>query len=202
MSAGVAAIVLAGGASSRFGSDKLAADLDGQPVIHHALAAAADVADAVVLVIAPDAPEPPLPPGLASRVVIARDDALHQGPLAGLLAGLAACPPDTEVAIVVGGDMPSLQPDVLRLLAAAIAADPSLGGATLEADPPAILPMVVRPSVASPATAALLAENRRALRGLFTAVPWFVVAAAKWRALDPDARTLRDIDTPEDLAGV
>jgi hypothetical protein len=47
---------------------------------------------------------------------------------------------------------------------------------------------------------ALLAANRRALRGLLTSMPSVSVPAATWRALDPDARTLRDIDTPEDLA--
>ncbi len=200
MNVGIAAIVLAGGASSRFGADKLAADFNGKPVLHHALTAVATVADVIVLVIPPDASQPPVPPGLASRIVLTHDNALHQGPLAGLAAGLAACPPDTEIAIVVGGDMPTLQPAVLRLLADALAANPTLSAATLEADPPSALPMAVRPSVAAPAVEVLLAENRRALRGLLAAVPSVIVPAAQWRALDPDARTLRDIDTPEDLA--
>ena len=200
MNVGIAAIVLAGGASSRFGADKLAADFNGKPVLHHTLTAVATVADVIVLVIPPGAAEPPLPPDLASRLVIARDSALHQGPLAGLAAGLAACPPDTEIAIVVGGDMPTLQPAVLRLLTDALIASPALGAVTLQADPPAILPMAIRPSVAAPAVAALLADNRRALRGLLAAVPSVIAPAAQWRALDPGARTLRDIDTPEDLA--
>jgi molybdopterin-guanine dinucleotide biosynthesis protein A len=197
----VVAIVLAGGASRRFGSDKLAATLDGRPVLHHALDAVAPFAGSIVIVIPPEAPEPDLPPALVSRIVLAHDLALHEGPLAGLAAGLAACPPETEVAIVVGGDMPTLQPDVLRLLAVALDADPALGAITVEADPAAILPMAVRPSVAAPAVAALLTENRRALRGLLAAVPSAVIPAAQWRAQDPDARTLRDIDLPVDLTG-
>ena len=200
MNVGIAAIVLAGGASSRFGADKLAADFNGKPVLHHAIEAISAVAQDIVVVIPPDAPEPSLPPHLVTRVVFTHDNALHQGPLAGLAAGLAACPPDTEIAIVVGGDMPTLQPAVLRLLADALAANPTLSAATLEADPPSALPMAVRPSVAAPAVEVLLAENRRAIRGLLAAVPSTTVPSATWRALDPDARTLRDIDTPEDLA--
>ena len=46
-------IVLAGGASSRFGSDKLAAPLDGRPLLHHALDAVAAVADHVIVVVGP-----------------------------------------------------------------------------------------------------------------------------------------------------
>ena len=199
MSQSVAAIVLAGGASSRFGTDKLVATLYGTPMLHHALNAVAMVADRIVIVIAPGAAEPAVPTGLASRIAIARDDALHQGPLAGLAAGLAACPSNAEVAIIVGGDMPSLQAAVLTLLADAIRAHPALGAATLEADPPSALPVAVRPSIAAPAVAALLADNRRALRGLLAAIPSMLVPAADWRAVDPDSRTLRDIDVPEDL---
>lgn len=85
----IVAVVLAGGASSRFGSDKLAASLDGRPLLHHALEAVGAVVDRIVVVIAPEAPVPSIPDGLASRVVVARDTAAHAGPLAGMGAGLA-----------------------------------------------------------------------------------------------------------------
>lgn len=196
---GVVAIVLAGGASTRFGADKLATDLDGRPLLHHAFLAVAEVAGPIVVVVAPGAPPPSIPPGLATRVVVARDSETHGGPLAGLAAGLAALDPATNIVLVVGGDMPSLVPAVLRLLVGALVADPTPGAATLEADPPSALPMAVRRSLAAPAAAALLAEDRRALRGLLTRVASVVVPAHAWRALDPDGRTLRDVDTPTDL---
>ncbi|HEY5628207.1 MAG TPA: NTP transferase domain-containing protein, partial [Candidatus Limnocylindrales bacterium] len=87
--AGLAAIVLAGGASSRFGGDKMAALLDARPILHHALAAAAEVAGTVVVVLAPGADTTSLPAG-RSRLVVAHDPETHQGPLAGLAAGLSA----------------------------------------------------------------------------------------------------------------
>lgn len=196
-----AAIVLAGGASSRFGDDKLAAAYQGRPVLHHALAAVAAVADPVVLVLAPDAAVPALPPGLGVSLLIVRDAVAFQGPLAGLAGGLGALPAGVERAIVVAGDMPALVPAVLRALLDAIGPDAGVAVASLEADPTSPLPMAVRPSLAGPAITALLAADRRSLRALLEAVPSVVVPAATWRRLDPDAATLRDVDTPGDLSG-
>ena len=194
-----AAIVLAGGESSRFGGDKLAARLEGRPVLEYALRAAAAVANPIVLVLGPDDPVPWLPADLGADVVLARDAVAHRGPLAGLAAGLAALPRPVDVAIVVAGDMPSAVPAVLDLLAATLANDPMLGFVCLEAEPASPLPAAVRPSVAGPAAAALLEADRRSLRGLLDAVPTVVVPAAEWRAIDPDGVTLRDVDTPDDL---
>jgi molybdopterin-guanine dinucleotide biosynthesis protein A len=194
-----AAIVLAGGASSRFGGDKLAARYRELPVLHHALMAVGSVAGPIVLVLAPGAPVPPLPGALVPRVVVAHDPAEHEGPLAGLAAGLDLLAPGTESAIVVAGDMPSLVPSVLGLLADALAADAALGVVTLAAEPVAPLPAAVRPAIAEPAADALLADGRRSLRALSAAVPSRVLPADAWRALDPGGLTLRDIDTPNDL---
>lgn len=194
-----AAIVLAGGASSRFGGDKLAAVYLGRPVLHHALASAAAVADPVVLVLAPDAPVPELPAGLDRSLLIARDAVAHQGPLAGLAGGLAALPAGIERAIVVAGDMPALVPAVLRALLDAVGPDAGITVACLEADPASPLPMAVRPRLAGAVAATLLVADRRNLRALIEAVPSVLVPATTWRRLDPDGVTLRDVDTPEDL---
>ena len=203
----VVAIVLAGGASSRFGSDKLAAELDGKPLLHHALDAVAAVADSIVVVIAPEAPLPSVPGGLGGRVVFARDAAAHGGPLAGIAAGLAAI--DTPVAdeapriaLVVGGDMPSLVPSVLRLLARSLAADPSLAAMTLAASGLAPLPMAVRPAAARSAIGAILAGGgRRSLLALLETVPSGALPHDHWLPLDPTGATLRDVDAPADLRG-
>ncbi len=212
---GVDAIVLAGGASSRFGSDKLAASLDGRPLLHHALEAVGVVADRIVVVIGPEAPSPSVPQDLAARVVFARDAAAHGGPLAGLAAGLAAAvtpaadePPrialvvggDARLALVVGGDMPALVPAVLRLLVERLAAEPALDAMTLAAPRPAPLPAAVRPDAVLVAVDAILASGgRRSLLAPLGIVRSATLAAEEWRALDPEGDTLRDIDTPADL---
>lgn len=196
----VAAIVLAGGAGARFGADKLAASFRGRPVLDHALLAVDAIAEVVVLVLGPGTAVPPLPGGPRAPVIVARDVVAHQGPLAGLAGGLAVLPAEVERAIVVAGDMPTLVPAVLHALLDALAADASLGAVTLEVDPVSPLPAALRPPVAGPAVVALLAADRRSLRALLEAVPAATLAAATWRAIDPDAATLRDIDTPADLS--
>ncbi len=198
-----AAIVLAGGASTRFGGDKLRATLDGRALLDHALEAVGAIANPVIIVIAPDVPMPPVPPALARQVTLMRDGVAHRGPLAGLAAGLVALADIDRgfdaAAIVVGGDMPHLVPAVLELLAAAVDGDPAAGAATLETDPPCVLPLAVRPSLAGPVADALLREDRRALRALLDRLTVVVVPASTWRAIDPDGRTLDDVDTPADL---
>jgi molybdopterin-guanine dinucleotide biosynthesis protein A len=198
-----AAIVLAGGASTRFGSDKLVAELEGRPLLHHALEAVATIASPVIVVIAPDAPAPSIPLALSHQVSLTRDGVAHRGPLAGLAAGLGALADidrgTDSSAIVVGGDMPYLVPGVLALLVATVDGDPGIGGASLAADPPCVLPLAIRTSLARPVIDALLREDRRALRAMLDRLPMTTVAAHAWRAIDPTARTLIDIDTVADL---
>jgi molybdopterin-guanine dinucleotide biosynthesis protein A len=192
-------IVLAGGASTRFGSDKVIEPFDGRPLVHHALERLAEVADEIVLVLAPDAAVAPLPPSLEGRVVVARDSVAHAGPLAGLAAGLdATTPGGARIAIVVGADMPRLAPAVLQLLFATLEDEPATGAAVLEADPPATLPMAVDTDLARLAGNALLAEDRRSLHALLDALHATTIPAATWRSLDPDGHTLDDIDEPSD----
>jgi molybdopterin-guanine dinucleotide biosynthesis protein A len=189
----VDAIVLAGGASTRFGGDKLAASIDGDTVLGRSVAIARGAAGRVVLVIGPDDDDPCL-----EGVILARDPVAHRGPLAGVLAGLEAID-DPSLVLVLAGDMPTVQAPVLGLLAGALDADTSVGIVHLEADPVATLPFAARGPVVLPVARALIAADRRSLRALLDSVRSFEVPAATWRALDPQGRTLRDIDTPGDL---
>ena len=85
-SAGATGIVLAGGRSTRFGSDKLAALVDGVPLLHHPVLRLAEVCREVLVVVAPGAPDPALP--LAAPVRLVRDATEGRGP-AGRRAGRA-----------------------------------------------------------------------------------------------------------------
>jgi molybdopterin-guanine dinucleotide biosynthesis protein A len=191
----VVGIVLAGGRSRRFGRDKLAEEVGGQPLLHHAIIRLLEVGERVVVVLGADGDEPPLPPG--GRITIARDSAADEGPLRGLAAGLDGT--DASRAVVVGGDMPDLQPPVLREMlrasreTGAVAVALSDGG---EARP---LPCVVRTEPAADAVAILLGSGRRRLRDLLSAVTTVVVDERSWTALDPKRRTLVDIDEPADI---
>jgi molybdopterin-guanine dinucleotide biosynthesis protein A len=187
----VSAIVLAGGRSVRFGRDKLAEPLDGVPLLWRTIEAVGTVAEDVVVVLAPGA-EPALPVG----VRVAQDAAIGQGPLVGVVAGLEAVRHDAV--IVVGGDMPWLRPDVLGLMLASL--DGPTASVALEVDGRAQqLPLVVRLEPALSAVRRLVESGERRLGALLESLTSTTIAEADWRAIDPGADTLRDIDAPEDL---
>jgi molybdopterin-guanine dinucleotide biosynthesis protein A len=191
-----AAVVLAGGRSRRFGRNKLAEPLaDGRTILAHAIEAVAAVCADVVVVVAPEMALPPawLRPGV--RVAI--DPEPFGGPLVGLVAGLTVTA--SEIVLVAGGDMPDLVPAVLERLAETLRRGPAdavlLSGS---GDRPS-LPFAVRGEPALSAARSALADGDRRLGGLFERLAVDVVPEAEWRLLDPLARTLRDIDRPEDL---
>ncbi|HET7902058.1 MAG TPA: NTP transferase domain-containing protein, partial [Candidatus Nanopelagicales bacterium] len=92
----IGAIVLAGGRSSRFGSDKLAAQVDGAPLLHRAIDAARGVAARVVLV-------GPAPEGLPADVVVTREEPPFGGPYAAVVAGLDALDESATAVVVLAG---------------------------------------------------------------------------------------------------
>lgn len=228
---GVTGIVLAGGRSTRFGGDKLAVEVDERPLLHRAIAGVAEVVAEVVVVLGAEAAEPALPADAPVPIRVARDALPGRGPLAGLAAGLAAA--GHPLAILVGGDQPSLRADVLRLLVEEmgpgrgepVAGEP-VGGEPVAGEPVAgeptagasaagdrgpdvaILadgdriwpfPVAVRVATVRPAAeAALLGPDLR-LFMLYRRLRVACVAEARWRALDPEGASLRDVDTPRDL---
>ncbi len=188
----IAAIVLAGGRSTRFGRDKLAEPINGQRMLDRAIAAVAQVAD-VVMVIAP----PDSVPAITSQVQMLHDARAFEGPLAGLATGLDAMDPTIERVIVVGGDMPTLVPAVLRRLIDAL--ETHEAAALADAAGPRPLPIALRRSVAGPVVGRLLAGGERRLRALVDELQTFFIPAADWLRDDPTGATLADVDTPADL---
>lgn len=189
-------IVLAGGRSSRFGRDKLTELVDGRPLLHHAVLAIDGVCVETLVVVAPLADPPPLPAGSSVRVV--RDPEPFGGPLVGVVVGLEQA--REPLALVVAGDMPRLQPAVLRAMLHALE----------DADAEAIvlryqgrdqqLPLAVRNGVATARARALLARGERSLAALVRALRARGIEETDWRGMDPTAATLSDIDQPSDLA--
>jgi molybdopterin-guanine dinucleotide biosynthesis protein A len=193
----VSGIVLAGGRSSRFGGDKLAARVGGSTLLELAVVAVAAVSTEVIVVVAAgderELPEASVP---VRRAV---DPEVFGGPLVGLLAGLEAA--REPIVIVAGGDMPTLSPDVLRkLLSALVASEGSYDVAVLvgrgETRP---LPCAVRNGAATQTARRLLGDGERSLKALIRSLTALSIAEGDWRPLDPTSATLRDVDTPDDL---
>jgi molybdenum cofactor guanylyltransferase len=197
-SPGATGVVLAGGASRRFGRDKLREELRGEPLLAHAVRRLGEVCPRVLVVGAPGRAIPPLPADLAAEVV--HDDVGWEGPLRATASALLAV--ETEWSVVVGGDMPDLRPPVLSTLLA-LASDRDAPGAALgEGEGLRPLPCVLRTAPALRAAERLLAEGDRRLRSLLGTLRVAVLPEDDWLPLDPERRTLVDVDEPADLDGL
>jgi molybdopterin-guanine dinucleotide biosynthesis protein A len=188
----VTAIVLAGGRSRRFGRDKLAEPIAGRSLLHHAIVAVRPFAREVLVVAAPGAVL-----DVPSRVRVIHDEVPFAGPLAGLLTGLQMA--TAPVVLVTAGDMPDLVPGVVDALLDALAS-PGVDASILElAGRPRPLPMAIRRGAALTEALRLIGAGERRLRAVPDVLHATVIPEATWRALDPEGRTMRDIDTPADL---
>lgn len=117
---GFSGAVLAGGESRRMGQDKATLLLNGEPLWQRQVRILRAVGAAPVGVVRrPD--QPPLP--LSADTPLWHDKIAGIGPLAGLHAALEAC--QTEHLMVVATDMPRIQADWFRKLAASCA--PGIG---------------------------------------------------------------------------
>jgi molybdopterin-guanine dinucleotide biosynthesis protein A len=194
---GVSAIVLAGGRSSRFGGDKLAARYGDVTLLERAVAALVRVSAEVIVVLAPgDARELPV---ATVPVVRAVDPEPFGGPLVGLLAGLEAA--REPIAVVAGGDMPTLSPEVLVLLTRSLLAAEGSHDAAVLVQRGAVrpLPVALRNGAATLAARRLIGDGERRLASILGELRTLTVSEEEWRPLDPTAATLRDVDLPGDL---
>ena len=133
------AIVLAGGAGTRFGGRKLTASWRGGRLIDGALAAAfAAPARSVTVVTGADPAVGPAAQAFAAgvgqleRLKLVHADDHAEGMGATLRTGVAALPPDAEGVFVFLGDMPLIPPDILPRLASALAAGAQAAAPRLE----------------------------------------------------------------------
>ncbi len=187
--------MLAGGRSTRFGSDKLTAIVDGVPLLHHAVLRLAEVCREVLVVVAPGAEDPALPLAVPTRVI--HDATQGEGPLAAVLAGLGETV--TDWALVAGGDMPDLRTSVLmEMLTVAWESGADAVGLQ-DGEHLRPLPLVLRSAPAREAAHALLHAGERRLRVLPEALRTAVIDEVTWVGLDPERATLRDVDVPGDL---
>ena len=188
-------ILLAGGASRRFGRPKLVEPVDGAPLFHLPLRALLESCEDVVIVLAPDAPEPPLPDG-SERVSFVRDEIAYEGPLAGTRVGLERV--RREYAVLVAGDMPGVSSQLLSLMAERAGTD---GNAIVLQDEqgirplPAVLPVARALSLAR----TLLEGGERRLRALVEGLEPEGLPEAVWSRADADGAWRRDVDLPDDL---
>jgi len=158
------------------------------------------VVDPVAVVAAPGQDVPPLPP----EVPIVRDEAEGKGPLGGLAAGLAALEGKADAAYLSSCDVPFLTSPFVRRVVEMLVATPPAGrpGACAIAVPRVgdyfhPLAAAYRLSVL-PDVLELLAAGRLRPVFLFDAVPTRVIEPHELTDTDPDFRSLRNLNTPDE----
>lgn len=105
-------ILLAGGLSRRYGSPKAFAEIEGELFYQRAYNALAGVCDRVIIISRPELIERFSP---EIEVITDLAEVAGQGPLAGILSGMTACP--AEKYMVLPCDMPFIGPnETARLL--------------------------------------------------------------------------------------
>jgi molybdenum cofactor cytidylyltransferase len=111
-------VVLAAGASTRFGSPKQLVRLNGRPLLHLAVSRAVEVAgQAVTVVLGANAADlAPLLRHTPAAVIVNRD--WHEGMGSSVRAGIARVPATADAALLMLADQPAVTAEDLRRLAA------------------------------------------------------------------------------------
>ena len=188
--------MLAGGASQRMGRDKPFLELDGRSLIAIVIERMARVC-AEVLVVAGD-PRPYA--GLGVPVV--EDRFRGVGVLGGLHAGLEAAA--HELTLAVGCDMPFLNPDLLRAFAGwAKGFDVAVLRHGDHGDGEQVEPLhgAYRRTCLPAMEAAIRAGERRVI-SFFPQVRVRYVTPAEVAPFDPDLRSFRNVNTPQEWEAV
>ncbi len=182
--------VLAGGASSRMGRDKARIEWDGATMAERVAGALAECVERVRVVIRPgDAPPVAVP--------VIEDAHPARAPMVGVCAALRAC--EASAVLVAACDLPEVD---VRCLLALLALVPARGGpdvvAPLGPKGPEPLLAVYRPELLAEIERRIAADQL-SLQALIRDADTLLVPEDVLRGFDPELRTLRNVNTPEDL---
>jgi molybdenum cofactor cytidylyltransferase len=131
---GVAAVILAAGASTRFGSPKQLARVGEGTMLQAVVAVAREAGLRPIIAVVPSGLH------LAADVVTVRNDQPARGMSRSLQLGIAAVPPSAEAAVVLLGDQPSLPVASVRAIVAARGTHPIVAAsATGLLQPPVLI---------------------------------------------------------------
>lgn len=184
-------IVLCGGKSSRMGAPKATLPFGGQTLLERVVRRLSEAVGPIAVVAAPDQELPELP----THVIVVHDRRQFRGPLAGLAGGLAALANDCDAAYATACDVPFLRPQfvqrMIELLGRHDIAVPRTDG--FQHPLAAVYRMTVRPHIDE-----LLAADRLRPVFLFDRVSTREVSAEELLAADPELKTLRNLNRPED----
>ncbi len=199
-----AAVILAGGRSSRMGRPKEWLEIDGEPLLVRVTRAAARACATVVVVARAGQELPVLPSGIDRIDDPAETDG--EGPLAAALAGLGAVADrGAELAFIGATDTPFVHEDHIAFVLSRLELDRTMMAVVPESGPfedgtRILHPLggAVRVAVARATAQALVQAGRRAIRMLYEGLAARRIAIATLP--DPDA--VLGCNTPDEWARV
>jgi FdhD protein len=190
----ITAAVLAGGRSMRMGVDKTLLDVDGRPLVLRVIDAVAEACDEVIVVT--NRPEAVAEAGVADDIPVLTDEVAYQGPLGGLATAMASA--RNEWVLAVAADMPHLSADVVGVLwNAREGADVVVPISERGPEP---LLALYRVEACLPVARSVLETGRRRLVAMFPKLRVAEIPEEALRQVDPDLRSLVNVNTPADLA--
>jgi molybdenum cofactor guanylyltransferase len=184
-------IVLCGGRSTRMGVPKATLPFGPETMLQRVVRLLSTVVAPIVIVAAREQELPELP----SDVIVTRDEREQRGPLEGLRAGLKALPESVGIAYVTSCDVPLLVPGfVTRMIE--LVADHDIAVMEIDGFPHPLSAVYRRTALRH--VESLLAQDKLRPVFLFDAMRTRRVQPAEMMSVDPDLRTLRNLNTPED----
>jgi len=185
--------VLCGGKSTRMGVPKATLPFGPETMLQRVVRLLGTVVSPIVVVAAREQSLPQVP----DDVVITRDEREQRGPLEGLRAGLKALPSSVEFAYITSCDVPLLIPAFVERMVELLG-DHDI--AVMEIDDfPHPLSAVYRRATL-PHVENLLEHDKLRPVFLFDAVRTRKVRPEEMISVDPELRTLRNLNTPEDYS--
>jgi molybdopterin-guanine dinucleotide biosynthesis protein A len=186
MRSGCSLVILAGGLSRRMGHDKATLPAGDGTLIEHLARRLAPLVDETI--VAGGSVDPPFE---GARVVADHQSGL--GPLAGMLAGFAAA--NRRHVWVVACDLPDVEPALGGLLLA-LSGDYEVVVPRPDQEPEGVCALYVREL--APRIEALLEAGQRSIKSLLDRSTVRYVASDELRAVDPELRSFRNINTAAD----
>ena len=183
--------MLCGGKSTRMGAPKATLPFGDEMMLQRVVRLLGTVVSPIVIVAAREQSLSALP----DDVIVTRDEREAKGPLEGIRAGLSALPPSIDAAYITSCDVPLLVPEFVDRMIA-LMGDHDI--AVMEIDGfPHPLSAIYRRRVL-PHAESLLAADRLRPVFLFDAVRTRRVKPEEMIAVDPELKTLRNLNTPDD----
>jgi len=177
------------------GREKASVPLAGRTLLQRTIDAVEQIVglSEIVLVLAPEQGAPDVECHVP--LVIVRDEAEGEGPLAGMARGIAVAA--SPRCLVLGCDTPFVRPALLHLLIERTT-ECNVVMPVHEARPQPLCSALRREVL--PTIEALLATGTRAPSALADLPEALLVAEPEWRRADPEALSFVGVNTPEELA--